>query len=95
MIFKMKPGEHKTVQARILEYASEIGWTFVSLEEAETRRGIKNEERFRNGSLYFDGLLDAKVREFNPRYTEAEADYYAPSGSFSIDRSHLLRTETG
>jgi len=25
----MKPGEHKTVQARILAYAEEIGWTFV------------------------------------------------------------------
>lgn len=74
-----KPGEHKTVQARILEYADEIGWSFVSREEAETRRGIKNlelgiknGERLRNGSLYFDELLDAKVREFNPRHVEAE-----------------------
>ncbi len=25
----MKPGEHKTVQARILAYAQEVGWTFV------------------------------------------------------------------
>jgi hypothetical protein len=23
------PGEHKTVQARILHYAQEIGWTYV------------------------------------------------------------------
>jgi type I restriction enzyme R subunit len=23
------PGEHKTVQARILNYAQEIGWTYV------------------------------------------------------------------
>lgn len=34
------PTEHKTVQARILEYAEAIGWTFVSREEAEKRRGI-------------------------------------------------------
>ena len=34
------PGEHKTVQARILEYAEAIGWTFVSREEAEQRRGF-------------------------------------------------------
>ena len=34
-----KPGEHKTVQARILAYAQEIGWTFVSRKEAERRRG--------------------------------------------------------
>ncbi len=28
-----KPGEHKTVQARILKYAEEIGWIFVPREE--------------------------------------------------------------
>ena len=27
------PGEHKTVQARILEYAEAIGWTVVFREE--------------------------------------------------------------
>jgi len=35
-----KPGEHKTVQSRILEYAQEIGWTFVPRAEAEKRRGF-------------------------------------------------------
>ena len=30
-----KPSEHKTVQARILAYAQEIGWTLVSRAEAE------------------------------------------------------------
>ena len=34
-----KPSEHKTVQARILAYAQEIGWTLVSRAEAERRRG--------------------------------------------------------
>ncbi len=33
-----RPSEHKTAQARILEYAEAIGWTFVSREEAEERR---------------------------------------------------------
>ena len=33
------PGEHKTVQARILHYAQEIGWTYVPRVEAEARRG--------------------------------------------------------
>ncbi len=70
------PGEHKTVQARILAYAEAIGWTFVSREEAERRRGFDPEvppaDRARNRSLFFDDLLDAKVREFNPRYAEAE-----------------------
>jgi type I restriction enzyme R subunit len=36
-----KPSEHKTVQARILAYAQEIGWTYVSREEAERRRGYQ------------------------------------------------------
>jgi type I restriction enzyme R subunit len=70
------PGEHKTVQARILAYAEAIGWTVVSREEAERRRGFDPEvppaDRARNRSLFFDDLLDAKVREFNPRYAEAE-----------------------
>jgi len=70
------PGEHKTVQARILEYAEAIGWTLVSREEAERRRGFDPDvppaDRARNRSLFFDDLLDAKVREFNPRYAEAE-----------------------
>lgn len=43
-----KPGEHKTVQARILAYAQEVGWTIVSREEAEERRGLK--ERGLSGS---------------------------------------------
>ncbi len=70
------PGEHKTVQARILEYAEAIGWTIVSREEAEQRRGFDPDvppaDRAKNRSLFFDDLLDAKVREFNPRYAEAE-----------------------
>ncbi|MGJ3244106.1 MAG: type I restriction endonuclease subunit R [Opitutales bacterium] len=70
------PGEHKTVQARILEYAEAIGWAIVSREEAEQRRGFDPEappaDRAKNRSLFFDDLLDAKVREFNPRYTDAE-----------------------
>ncbi|MDT0619526.1 HsdR family type I site-specific deoxyribonuclease [Salinisphaera sp. P385] len=68
-------GEHKTVQARILEYAEAIDWTFVPREEAEQRRGFDPDvpaaDRARNRSLFFDDLLDAKVREFNPRYAEA------------------------
>ena len=33
-----KPTEHKSVQARILKYAEEIGWSVVSRSEAEERR---------------------------------------------------------
>jgi type I restriction enzyme R subunit len=70
------PGEHKTIQARILAYAEAIGWSFVSREVAEQRRGFDPEvplaDRARNRSLFFDDLLDAKVGEFNPSYTETK-----------------------
>ena len=70
------PTEHKTVQARILAYAEAIGWTIVSREEAEERRGgipapLRGKVGDRNVpaplSLFFDDLLDAKVREFPVR----------------------------
>ncbi len=71
-----KPGEHKTVQARILEYAQQIGWSYVPRSKAERRRGFDPEattsaERAARASLYFDDLLYQKVREFNPKYDEA------------------------
>lgn len=72
----MKPGEHKTVQARILKYAEEIGWTIVPREEAEARRGfelqVSPKDRAKNTSLFFNDLLDKKVRTFNPRYSDAK-----------------------
>ena len=71
------PGEHKTVQARILHYAQEIGWKYVSRADAEVRRrfdadGATPEDRARTASLYFGDLLHAQVRAFNPKYKEAE-----------------------
>lgn len=43
------PGEYKTVQARILHYAQDIGWQFVPRDEAL---------RARESSLFFsDSLL--------------------------------------
>ncbi len=79
------PGEHKTVQARILVYAQEIGWRYVSREEAERRRGFtpypdplpedgarEMAERAHKASLFFGDLLHAQVRAFNPKYKEAE-----------------------
>ena len=85
------PGEHKTVQARILAYAQEIGWTYVSRAEAEARRGFDPdgatpEDRARTASLYFGDLLHAQVRAFNPKYKEAEG---ALVGEFQrLQRGH-------
>ena len=67
------PTEHKTVQSRILAYAQEIGWTFVPRTEAESRRGATGKGSKSPPSLFFDDLLDAKIRAFNPRYTDAKS----------------------
>src|SRR6266403_388914 len=72
-----KPGEHKTVQARILQYAREIGWTYVPRSEAEKRRSFDSdavtpEDRARPASPFFGDLLHKQVRAFNPKYKEAE-----------------------
>ena len=70
-----KPSEHKTVQARILAYAQEIGWTYVPRGEAEKRRGFDHSkatpaEQAAEASPYFDDLLDTQVRKLNPKYAE-------------------------
>jgi type I restriction enzyme, R subunit len=57
-----KPGEHKTVQARILQYAQEIGWRYIPRAEAEARRGFDPdgttpEDRARPASPFFGDLL--------------------------------------
>lgn len=70
-----RPNEHKTVQARILAYAQEIGWTHVPRGEAERRRGFDRSkdspaEQAAEASPYFDELLDAQVRKLNSKYAE-------------------------
>jgi type I restriction enzyme R subunit len=68
------PGEHKTVQSRILAFAEAIGWSVVPRVQAEQRRGFaptsSHTESATCSSLYFADLLEAKVREFNPRYND-------------------------
>ena len=56
-----KPGEHKTVQARILEYVEDIDWTIVPREEAEQHRSFDSEavprNRAKGVSLFFDEAI--------------------------------------
>ena len=85
-----KPGEHKTVQGRILQYAQEIGWTYVSRAEAEARRGFDptgaaEEDRARPASLYFRDVLHAQVVSLNPRYALAEGALVGDLQHFSAD----------
>ncbi len=83
------PSEHKTVQSRILAYAEAIGWTVVPRGAAEQRRGFDPaagpKDRAKGVSLFFDDLLDAKVREFNPRYAEAEGALLGKFRHFHTD----------
>jgi type I restriction enzyme, R subunit len=72
-----KPGEHKTVQVRILRYAQECGWMLVPRAEAERRRGFDAKaatpvERARTATPYFGELLYEQVCGFNPDYRGAE-----------------------
>src|SRR5262249_19988918 len=87
------PGEHKTVQARILEYARAIGWTYVPRTEAQGRRGfdVSKEtpaEQAAGASVYFDDLLDAQVRKLNPKYAEGP-------GALVGELRHLKSTIAG
>ncbi len=59
----MKPTELKSVQQRIIKYASETGWRYVSRSESDERRG--GGEDYKN-ELYYRDVLDVKLREFNP-----------------------------
>ncbi len=85
----MKPGEHKTVQARILKYAKDVGWTVLSRGEAEQRRrfdpDMPRKERAKGRTLFFDDLLEAKVREFNPRYAETKGELISKLENFQTN----------
>ncbi len=85
-----QPSEHKSVQARILKYADEIGWTIVKRTESEERRffdkdGATPRDRARNASLYYNDLLYEKVLEFNPKYKEEKGGL--------IKKFNLLHTD--
>jgi len=77
-----KPGEHKTVQARILHYAQEIGWTYVSRTEAEKLRGFDHDEQ---DSPYFGDLLYNAVKTFNPHYNETKTELLKTLHTISPD----------
>jgi len=70
------PTEHKSVQARILKYAEEIGWIIVSRGEAEQKREFdpnvaSPREKAKNASRFFTELLFDKVKEFNPMFKDS------------------------
>ncbi|UST58293.1 HsdR family type I site-specific deoxyribonuclease [Pseudomonas moraviensis] len=73
------PSEHKTVQARILAYAQEIGWIFVPRGEAETRRNFdksqaKLADQAKAASPFFIETLFNQVKAFNPDFADSAAE---------------------
>ena len=55
------PSEHKTVQARILQYAQEIGWTHVPFAETKTRRCFDPDRTMPEGGMRHP-LMTAQIR---------------------------------
>ncbi len=81
------PTEHKTVQARILNYAQDIGWTVVPRAEAEARRGFdtaqaKPAERAKGASPFFVATLYEQVKALNPGFGESAAELVRRLASF-------------
>lgn len=73
------PTEQKSVQSRIIKYATEIGWKYVSQSEAESRRGFDTSaasprEKAKNASRFFTDILYEKVKQFNPKFKDSKAD---------------------
>jgi type I restriction enzyme R subunit len=74
-----KPTEHKSVQARILKYANQIGWAIVSQGEAEDCRGFDTSatsprEKAKNASRFFTETLFEKVKQLNPKFKDSKDD---------------------
>ncbi len=67
------PGEHKTVQARILQYAQEIGWTHVPFAEAKTRRGF-DPDRAMTEARVLHQLMTAQTRVHDVDLSELGSD---------------------
>ena len=72
--------ELRTVQPGLAAFREQICWSIldrrivgkvISLRAAATPE-VPPADRAKNRSLFFDDLLDAKLREFNSRCTEAE-----------------------
>lgn len=69
------PTELKSVQQRIIKYATEIGWQYVPREESDKRRG---EEASYTTQPYYRDVLTSKLKEFNPWLQDYTLPTYSP-----------------
>jgi type I restriction enzyme R subunit len=82
----MKPTEQKSVQERIIKYAIEAGWRYVSRSDSDKRRGT---EDIYKSELYYRDILNAKLREFNPWLPE-NYSFPIPTPKIEGNRQVLL-----
>lgn len=82
--------EHKSVQKRILEYASQIGWKILTQQESEKLRHFNTsatlpQERTKNSYPFLKDILFQKVQQFNPKYEGSASDLISKLQNISID----------
>lgn len=82
--------EHSTVQKRILEYTSEIGWQVLTQAETEKLRHFDNsatlpQERAKNSYPFLKDILFEKVQQFNPKYEGTANDLISKLLSLNTD----------
>lgn len=80
----MKPTEQKSVQERIIKYAVEAGWKYISRAESDVRRGSDLSYK---SELFYRDVLNSKLREFNPWLPE---NYNLLSPAPKIDGNRLI-----
>lgn len=70
--------ERTAVQNPILKYAQDLGWEIVSRADAEGKRGFATgesiQDRIRNASLFFDGILYQKAKQFNSKLEDSKEE---------------------
>ena len=89
-----KPGEHKTVQARILQYAQEIGWTYVPRAEAESATRFRCRRRHA-GRPRAPGIAVFSAICCTPRSAPSIRNTKKPKAHWSANFSGSMPTSTG
>ncbi|MFA6459322.1 MAG: HsdR family type I site-specific deoxyribonuclease [Candidatus Paceibacterota bacterium] len=82
----MKPTETKSVQNRIIKYAVDMGWQYITREKSDARRG--DELSYKNQPYYMDVLI-SKLREFNP-WLPTNYSFSSPAPKIDGNRQILL-----
>jgi len=80
----MKPTEKESVQERIMKYAIEAGWRYITRAESDERRGSDLSYK---SELYHRDVLNTKLREFNSWLPE---NYSLPNPAPKIEGNRQI-----